>query len=166
MSTVTTAVFKTASGEYLGTLMGMWLRRYWWIPVLPPAILAGLGAALHDWRFTLIALMFVFIIIPMGMSWLYTNYMLTPDARQAILPKRVEIDKGKGLRLIYEPQPPVDDGDEPRQIPDEFVKASDVSRTDFGKTAVIYLLRTRGIRFILVPYSSLPDGVTRDSLCV
>lgn len=162
-STIITSVFKTGSGDYLSTLMGLWLRHYWWIPVLPPAILAGLGAGLHDWRFTLVALMFVFIIVPMGMSWLYTNYMLTSEARQAILPKQVVITKGEGLRLIYEP---LVDEDEQRIVPDEYIAAADVSRTEFGKTAVIYLLRSKRLRFILVPYSALPAGTTSDVLCI
>lgn len=168
-STVVTKTFTTTSGEYLTTLLSLWLPRYWWLPVIPPAFLAGLGAGLHDWRFMLTALMLVFIVIPMGLSFLYTYYLLTPEARHAIIPKKVEIVKGTGLRLIYEPQPcehaEENVADSVRTLPDETVGTEMIREAKFTSSAVIYILRTSRLQFIIVPYTALPEGVSRQSLC-
>ncbi len=175
---VMTEVFTTTSGQYLAALLGLWLPRYWWSAVLPPAIFAVLGACLDDWRFYLVALMLVFIVIPMGMSFLYTYYLLTPEARRAILPKRVEIAPGKCITLHYEPvrdkwNDAEDDEAKDEKEEKENPPVPETERVDwkmvkgvkFASTYCLYILDTPRLQFIMVPYAAMPRGVSRQALC-
>ncbi|MDE6466821.1 MAG: hypothetical protein K2L44_08975, partial [Duncaniella sp.] len=71
-----TAPFTTTSGRYLSTLIGLWLPRHGWKIALPLIAVAAAGIILPDARLILVALMLLFIVMPMGMSFLYTYYML------------------------------------------------------------------------------------------
>lgn len=176
---VTTEVFTTTSGQYLAALMGIWLPRYWWSAILPPLACAALGAVFNDWRFYLVALMLVFIVIPMGMSFLYTYYLLTPEARRAILPKRVTIEPGECITLTYEPvkdrwryddeKGDSDDGDKDNNPPVPEPERMDwkmVKGVKFASTYCLYILDTPRLQFIMVPYSAMPQGVSRQALCL
>lgn len=176
---VTTEVFTTTSGQYLAALLGIWLPRYLWSAILPPLACAALGAVFNDWRFYLVALMLVFIVIPMGMSFLYTYYLLTPEARRAILPKRVTIEPGECITLTYEPvkdrwryddeKEDSDDGDKDDNPPvpePERVDWKMVKGVKFASTYCLYILDTPRLQFIMVPYSAMPQGVSRQALCL
>lgn len=169
--------FVTASGDYLSVLMSLWLPRYGWIILIPLVACAAVGIV-YDERFLLIALMLLFIVVPMLMSFLYTYYMLTPEARRAVLRKEVEIRDGESLRLVYLPKEKPDDGkkDESRRmllpiareeernpepvkeiIPDpELIAWSDVIRVRFTSRFRVYVLRGPRLSFLLIPHSAIP----------
>ncbi len=86
---IKTSPFVTTSGDYLSTLMKLWIPKYGWTVALPLLVCAVIGATI-DVRFLFIALMLLFIVVPMLMSFLYTYYMLTPEARRAVTRKEVE----------------------------------------------------------------------------
>lgn len=166
-SGVTTEVFTSTSGQYFCGVLSLWLPRYWWTIVTPIALTGALGVALDDWRFVLIALMLIFIAAPMLISFLYTYYMLTPEARMAIRPKSVEIQPGRGLTLLYEPYKTAGDGEEeenelPREA--ERIDVEMIREVKFSSTNIVYILNTPRLQFILVPYAALPQGVTREEL--
>ncbi|MCH5325827.1 MAG: hypothetical protein J1E29_01330 [Duncaniella sp.] len=161
-SDIVTSVFKTTSGEYLYTLLSIWIPRHGWPLALTPIAFVVLAATSHDWRFALVALMTIFIIMPMVLSWIYIYYLLTPEARRALLPKRVQITPGESLLLVYEPA--TADNGTTTFFPPEKIEAQDIKRVMFAKTGVVYLLRAPMIQFIIVPYSVLPAGVTRREL--
>ncbi|MCM1522428.1 MAG: hypothetical protein NC039_07230 [Muribaculaceae bacterium] len=151
-------VFTTTSGQYFSMVLSLWLRRYWWLPFVPVVILGALGISLDDWRFILVALMLVFIIIPMGMSFLYTYYLLTPEARRSIRPKSVEIEPGVAITLVYEPekQPEEDknDGPKPAPLPErERIEREKIKEVKFTSSNIVYILDTPRLQFIMVPYS-------------
>ncbi|MCM1164051.1 MAG: hypothetical protein NC339_07380 [Muribaculaceae bacterium] len=162
----TTEVFTTTSGQYFSTLLTLWLPLYGWSMLLPVAMFGALGVCLDDWRYLLIALMLVFIAVPMAISFLYTYYMLTPEVRMAIRPKHVEIRPAEGLTLIYQPQKTEGEDDTPDDGAPEidFIARNQIKSVRFTSTGVIYLLDTSRLQFITVPYSSLPAGVSRATL--
>lgn len=130
---------------------------------------AAVGAVV-DVRFLFIALMLLFIVVPMLMSFLYTYYMLTPEARRAVTRKEVEIDEGNSLRLIYLPPEKValktpllgvevdpEDMTVDVVVPEpETIEWSKIKRVKYGSRFVIYILDTPRLQFILVPYEAMP----------
>lgn len=64
----------------------------------------------------LVALMLLFIVVPMLMSFLYTYYMLTPEARRAVIRKTVEIDEGRSIGLTYLPDEKREDNRSKRML--------------------------------------------------
>lgn len=161
----TTRPFRTTSGDYFAILLSEWLPRYGWTLFLPILATAGYGCLRHDERWLLVALMLVFIVAPMLMSFLYTYYMLTPEARRAVLCKRVEIVPGSHLCLTYvspdemvedEQKAPTPDRDDDVSLPPaEVIEWSDVVRVRRTSRFMVYFLRGERMQFLLIPRSAL-----------
>lgn len=173
----TTQAFSTTSGDYLSVLMHLWLPRYGWTLLLPILLCTAVGF-IFDERFLLIALMFVFIVVPMLMSFLYTYYMLTPEARRAVIRKRVEIDDNRSLRLVYLPEEkeegtergkpasertllPIASDKEcaplpPLPVPDpETIPCTDIIAVKSTSRFRVYLLKGPRLNFVLIPWEAL-----------
>lgn len=164
-----TQPFTTTSGDYLSTLMGIWIPRYGWTVALPLLICAAIGFTI-DVRFLFIALMLLFIVIPMLMSFLYTYYMLTPEARRAVTRKEIEIDEGNELRLIYlapekapVKQPMLGVEYDSNNIVEEVfvpepetIKWDTIKRVKYTSKFIVYILDTPRLQFILIPYTAFP----------
>lgn len=56
-------------------LLSLWLPRYGWL-VITPILVCGVLGAVFDGRLMLVALMLLFIVVPMLMSFLYTYLLL------------------------------------------------------------------------------------------
>lgn len=123
----------------------------------------------------LVALMLLFIVVPMLMSFLYTYYMLTPEARRAVIRKTVEIDEGRSIRLTYLPDEKREDAKnrskrmllpiakdeeaEPQMpalpVPDpEKIDWSEVIGVKYTSRFTVYLLRGVRLTFLLIPHSA------------
>lgn len=169
---VVTEPFTTTSGDYFGILISEWLPRYGWLMAVPVIAVAVVGAMTHDVRWLLVALMLVFIVAPMAMSFLYTYYMLAPEARRAVLRKRVEILPGNHIRLEYlhpERNRPADaggngaDGNVPADDwraeaplpPAETIPWDDVLRVRRTSRFTVYFLRGERMQFLLVPHDTI-----------
>lgn len=145
-----TEPFTTTSGDYMKVLLALWLPRYGWcLPVLL-AIFTGIGIALGDVRYLIIALMILFVVCPMVMSMFYIYYMLTPEARRAVLRKQVEIAENDRLTLTYLP---VDEDDDRRLPPSETIPWSEIKTILRIGAFRVYILRSPRLSFILIPYS-------------
>lgn len=173
-----TQPFATTSGDYLSVLLSFWLPRYGWTVVVPVLVCATLGFAVDE-RLLLVALMLVFIVVPMVMSFLYTYYMLTPEARRAVLRKEVEIVEGKHIRLVYLPDEKADEDATNRQnrmmlksreampselklpksaIPEpEMILWSDVKEVKYTSRFIVYLLNGARLNFLLIPHQALQN---------
>lgn len=174
-----TRPFSTTSGDYLSVLMSLWLPRYGWTIILPIAICAALGFV-FDERLLLVALMLLFIVVPMLMSFLYTYYMLTPEARRAVLCKEVVIAEGEYIRLIYmNPEESTEKDSEdkrmllpiadektrvsqtPLKLPEpELIPWNDVIGMRSTSLFMVYLLRGPRLTFLLIPHSAFMRETT------
>lgn len=126
----------------------LWLPRYLWLLIAPLALFAALGVKL-DVRFLIIAIVYIFVILPMGLPFFYYYYMLAPEARRAILPKRVEVNEGQWLKLIYEPHEHL------RTPPDELIPWTQIRTVRRTSTSLIYILRTPRFQFITIPFTAI-----------
>lgn len=170
--TIVTEPFLTTSGDYFAVLISEWLPRYGWLMALPVVAVAVIGAMTHDVRWLLVALMLVFIVAPMAMSFLYTYYMLAPEARRAVLRKRVEIIPGRHIRLEYlhperktsakdatddvDIKIPADDWRAEAPLPPaETIAWSDVLRVRSTSRFMVYFLRGERTQFLLVPHAAV-----------
>lgn len=173
-----TSTFSTSSGDYLSVLLMLWLPRYGWTVILPVIAFAIIGV-FFDERFLLVALMLVFIVIPMLMSFLYTYYMLTPEARRTVLRKEVIIDEGKSLKLLYLSSENLQDeiksdschnrellpvGSVKQRVhktdvshvpPPEIIPWSDIKFIRYTSRFRVYVTHGPRLMFILVPHSAL-----------
>lgn len=81
---------KISSSEYIKRLFAIFMADNWAWFVVPTVVLAGLSAL--NIKFIILALMFVFIVVPMVLSLLYFNYALTDEARISISDKNIELN--------------------------------------------------------------------------
>ncbi len=143
----TTETFSITSGEYLRTLMGLWLPRHGWKVAIPILLCAAIGVALADERLILVALMLVFIVAPMGMSFLYSYYMLTPEVARAILPQRVTAQKDGNILIEYT--------DPERPAQSVTLTPGDIRQIKHTPTSTVIVLHARRLQFIIIPHQAV-----------
>lgn len=90
---------KVSSGTYMRELCLMFLADNWLWLVLPVAVCAVL-AIWVDVRFAIVAMMVLFIVLPMVLALLYFYYGLSQEARWSIMDKSVTIDD-EGVTLEF-----------------------------------------------------------------
>lgn len=133
-------VYKVAPSRLAGMIMKLWIKRNWWWLALPPAACLVLAAAV-DVKFTLIALIMVFLVIPPLMITVYYYHALAPEARMSVLPHRVE-SLPEGLRIVYEP---IDDTMPART--DDFIPRDTIVKVTLTPDYTVYHLG----RYTLLP---------------
>ena len=88
-----------SSSTYMRHLCAMFLADNWlWL--VAPVALCALLAIWIDVRFVIVAMMVLFIALPMVLALLYFYYGLSPEARWSIMEKTATIN-GKGISLNF-----------------------------------------------------------------
>lgn len=88
-----------SSNTYMRHLCTMFLADNWLWMVAPVAV-CGMLAVWIDVRFVIVALMVLFIVLPMILSLLYFYYGFSPEARWSIMEKSATIDE-EGITLSF-----------------------------------------------------------------
>lgn len=96
-------VFHMPHSKMLAYLFSAYGRVWLIISGLIVIALIILSIALHDIRFLICGLMFIFIIIPMIMSFLYLNYALSPEVALNVLPHSLQLDR-EGVKIFIYPK--------------------------------------------------------------
>ena len=82
---------RVTSGCYMRHLCLMFLADNWLWMILPVALCAAM-AFFIDVRWVIVAMMVLFIVLPMVLALLYFYYGLSPEARWSIMEKTAVID--------------------------------------------------------------------------
>jgi len=116
---------------------------------MPVVAFAIIGVAI-DIRFIVVSIAIVFVLIPMVMTLLYYYYMLAPEARRAVLPKRVTIEPGRHIIVDYT------DGDGIYTAPSaENIAWSDITRVRRQGLLTVFELRGPRLQLLVVPDSAI-----------
>lgn len=140
--------FTTRPSAYMKRLISLWLGSRWWIIILFFAIY--IAASIIDERFVLVGLMIIFLVYPMLMATLCINYLLTPNARRAVLTKQVELRYPESLIITY---PNTDDSDE-SVIPSDTIQLKQIRKVRIINGDLILILDNRKLDFIIIPMQS------------
>ncbi|MBQ3731726.1 MAG: hypothetical protein IJS04_07920 [Muribaculaceae bacterium] len=138
---------KVTAGAYMRHLGAMILAENWLWMVLPLAVCAVL-AIWVDVRFIIVALMVLFIVLPMVLALLYFYYGFSPEARWSIMDKQVDLT-AEGLELTF-----TDERMKKHAIPRDSV------RSIIEKNDVWMLMMSGGRRYtcLMLPSSTVnPD---------
>ena len=127
----------------------MFLADNWLWMVLPVAV-CGMLAIFIDVRFIIVALMILFVILPMLLALLYFYYGLSPEARWSIMEKTATIDDS-GITLDFA---------------DERMKKHVILRDDVRSIiekdhALIIMLRGKRYTCLMLPASAVDPDVTQ-----
>ena len=71
-----------------------------WLWMLAPVAVCGILAVWVDVRFVIVAMMVLFIVLPMVLALLYFYYGLSPEARWSIMEKTVTLNE-EGVTLDF-----------------------------------------------------------------
>lgn len=127
----------------------MFLADNWLWMVLPVAV-CGMLAIFIDVRFIIVALMILFVILPMLLALLYFYYGLSPEARWSIMEKTATIDDS-GISLVF-----ADERMKKHVIPRDDVR-SIIEKDD----ALIIMLRGKRYTCLMLPASAVDPNVTQ-----
>ena len=127
----------------------MFLADNWLWMVLPVAV-CGMLAIFIDVRFIIVALMILFVILPMLLALLYFYYGLSPEARWSIMEKTATIDDS-GISLVF--------ADE--RMKKHVILRDDVRSIIEKDDALIIMLRGKRYTCLMLPASTVDPNVTQ-----
>lgn len=154
-----TEPYRTGSRQYMQAIAGLWAGRWWWTIILPIVVFLILAGTI-DIVYAFVALIMLFIIVPMVMSFLYFYYALTPESIMAMRNKRLSIIKDDGITVIYEPD---DDSSRPR-FPPVKIKWDELSGIEYRTHDIILHLKGSRYRFIIIPFDAIGDNERQEKL--
>ena len=138
------------SSSYMRHLCAMLLADNWLWLVLPVAVCAVMAIWI-DVRFVIVAMMILFIIMPMVLALLYFYYGLSPEARWSIMEKSLTIGSD-GLELAFTDE----------RMKKHVIHADDV-RNIINKEDVVILMLKGGRRYtcFMIPASVVDPDVAQ-----
>lgn len=90
---------RVSSGTYMRQVFFLFLADNWLWMVMPVAVCAVLALWI-DVRFAIVAMMVLFIVLPMVLALLYFYYGFSPEARWSIMDKTIDVQQD-GLHLYF-----------------------------------------------------------------
>lgn len=151
------APFKVSPNTYLRLALSGAKGRVFII--VPAALVAGfivIGFALSDLRFILVAMIVLFIAVPMIMAIGYFSITLSPESTRSTLIHSVELCPDGSLRIVYHPL----DGNEPTMVPfpEEVIPPSQIKGFDISGDFIVYRLLSGMLVIIPINSINLPAG--------
>lgn len=149
MSQQGTGNCQVTAGTYMRHLSLMFLADNWLWMVLPVAV-CGVLAVWFDVRFVIVALMVLFVALPMVLALLYFYYGFSPLARWSIMEKNAAIDD-QGITLTFT---------------DERMKTHVINRDDVRNIIEkedVWMLMIKGNRYncLMLPTSAIDPDVAQ-----
>lgn len=130
-------------------LCSMFLADNWLWMVLPVAV-CGVLAVWIDVRFVIVALMVLFVLLPMLLSLLYFYYGFSPEARWSIMDKAIVIDD-EGLTLDFSDE----------RMKKHIVPKDDVLDVIFKEDVAMLMLKGRRYTCLMLPGSVIDPDVAK-----
>ena len=148
-----TSEFSMPINKYVKMVMLSLLVRWFWLLILP-VVLCVILAIFVSYKFMLVALMIVFLILPFLLMMVYFYYSSTQEAKIAIFKKRIEITN-VGIRVCFSPvlrhKYDADEEDEYYSPKECIIRRDEVVKVEnMGNKVVIYLDGNR-CRVISIP---------------
>lgn len=144
-------LFRIAPGVYLKHLLaGPAGKKAIIIPALLVAGCVAAAIATSDWRFILVALMLVFIAVPMVMALIYFSITLSPEATRSTLLHSVELCSDGSIMIAY-----ADHDDTSRKAPvaDEAISPEEIISFRFSDEYLVYRLVSG--RLLIIPLKDI-----------
>ena len=146
---MTTKECMVSPGSYMRHLSLMFLDDNWLWMCLPVAVCAVLAVWI-DVRFVMVALMTLFVALPMVLALLYFYYGFSPEARWSIMEKNAAIDE-RGITLTFTDE----------QMKTHVIAADDVR--EIVEKEEVWMLMLNGARYtcLMLPASAVNPDVAQ-----
>lgn len=137
------------AGRYMRHLFSMFLTDNWLWMILPVAICAILAIWL-DVRFIIVALMVLFIAMPMILSLLYFYYGFSPEARWSIMEKTIAIERESATLTFTD-----------ERMKQHAIRWDDVREIIIKDDALLLMLKGKRYTCLMIPSSVVNPDVTQ-----
>lgn len=155
--TIVTDIFKLTPAAYFRIAAGAVLPKLvvLWTSIIIAAIAAGV---FFDIRILLVALIIIFIVVPMIVGHIYFSRLLTADARYALMPKRVVIVPDESITEVFESADPENIPPQTRLFRWNIISSRRIS----GKNLIVGFNDSDYI--LIIPLSSFGSDVPTEEL--
>lgn len=138
-----------SAGFYMRHLGALFLADNWFYMLAPLALCAVLAVWI-DVRFVIVAMMVLFMVIPLLLVMLYFYYGLSPEARWSIMEKEISIDN-QCLTLSF-----VDE-----RMKKHVIRRDDVRHIIEKDDAFLFMLRGKRYTCLMLPISAVNPDVAQ-----
>ena len=121
-----------------------------WLWMVLPVALCAILAAWIDVRFILVALMVLFIAMPMILSLLYFYYGFSPEARWSIMEKDVDINNEGATMTFTDPR-----------MKTHAIRWDDVREIIIKNDALLLMLNGKRYTCLMLPSSAVDPDVAQ-----
>lgn len=146
---MTTRACLVNAGTYMRHLSLMFLADNWLWMCLPVAVCAVLAVWL-DVRFIIVALMALFVALPMVLALLYFYYGFSPEARWSIMEKNADVDDG-GITLTFTDE----------RMKTHVIPVDDVRNIIEKEDVWMLMLKGNRYRCLMLPTSAIDPDVAQ-----
>lgn len=137
------------AGTYMRHLCTMFLADNWLWMVAPVAVCAVLAVWI-DVRFVIVALMVLFVVMPMLLALLYFYYGFSPEARWSIMEKSATVD-GQSITLHFTDE----------RMKTHVIQWGDVRTIIEKDDALLLMLKGKRYTCLMLPMSVINPDVTK-----
>lgn len=137
------------AGTYMRHLCMMFLADNWLWMVAPVAVCAVLAVWI-DVRFVIVALMVLFVVMPMLLALLYFYYGFSPEARWSIMEKSATVD-GQSITLHFTDE----------RMKTHVIQWGDVRTIIEKDDALLLMLKGKRYTCLMLPMSVINPDVTK-----
>lgn len=137
------------AGTYMRHLCMMFLADNWLWMVAPVAVCAVLAVWI-DVRFVIVALMVLFVVMPMLLALLYFYYGFSPEARWSIMEKSATVD-GQSITLHFTDE----------RMRTHVIRWGDVRTIIEKDDALLLMLKGKRYTCLMLPMSVINPDVTK-----
>lgn len=144
-------IFRIAPSVYLKHMLaGPAGRKTIIIPTILIAVCVATAILASDWRFLIIALMLVFIAVPMVMALVYFSITLSPEATRSTLPHSVELCRDGSIKIVYADS---DDNSNKSSVAGEAISPEEIISFRFSDEYLVYRLASG--RLLIIPLKDI-----------
>ena len=121
-----------------------------WLWLILPVAVCGILAIFIDVRFVIVAMMVLFIVLPMILALLYFYYGLSPEARWSIMEKTAVInDEGITLNFVDE------------RMKTHVIRWNDVRSIIEEEDVLLLMLRGKRYTCLMLPTSAVDPDIAQ-----
>ena len=140
---------RVTAGEYMRNLGALFLADNWLWMAMPLAV-CGVLAYWLDVRFIIVALMVLFVVLPMILALLYFYYGFSPEAQWSIMEKTATLDD-EGMTLTFTDE----------RMKKHVIGWDDVRYIIDQRDVVMLMLKGQRYRCLMLPASVVNPDVTQ-----
>lgn len=154
---ISTEKFKLSAGQFIVLLTRLAGLKWLAVPIIGVVSLAITAIALADVRLAILAMMLVFIVIPMIMAMLYINYGLSENCYINVIDHEIIFSEKEIIIQTYHIRNPEEENPE-EEIKRHIVEWETIKDVQYGLKHILLIISQPRFGFLYIPLSAFPES--------